>query len=294
MKKEYFILLICSVLSATPAVSTYADANKDTTYSQFAPWTLKAGGGIGRAQETNFGENKGKTNVYRLSAEYNPRYFGFEFGVTRSYFKMDFEPKDRHIEEYAVAQYLGSGTFLRETVFRGDFSQQTIEARDRFDLTFLDLGPTFHFRPGRTFDPYLSIGAGTTGFDARASYRGFGRLGLRLNFDRFYVFTEAEGSAINRYNARDIRTHYNEYSGMVGVGFYFGGNGPAEVKPEQPDSVNAEEKRNVSEEIKETSSEETKTITTEKEKETEAEEETKLPTEEKKEPPAPMNEEKPL
>ncbi|MDV6236323.1 hypothetical protein CH379_011870 [Leptospira ellisii] len=219
--------------SAAPALSVSANESKET-YSQFAPWTLKAGGGLGRVQETNYGENTGKTNVYRISAEYNPRYFGFEFGLTRSYFKMDFEPKNGHMGEYALAQYLGGGPFLRDTVFRGDPSSQSIESRDRFDLTFLDLGPTFHFRPGRTFDPYVSIGAGTTGFDARASYRGFGRLGFRLNFDRFYFFTEAEGSAINRYNARDIRTHYNEYSGIVGVGFYFGGGDSDETKRETP------------------------------------------------------------
>ncbi|XDD52319.1 hypothetical protein AB3N59_18435 [Leptospira sp. WS92.C1] len=224
-------MLISLTCAVYPGISVFSEEEKDLN-TQYAPWTLKLGGGIGKIKETTYGENSGILKNYRISAEYNPRYFGFEFGISRSYAEIDFH-KDREITyDYLVAQFIGASQHLNASVINGALSKDAFRDINQFNLTFLDIGPTFHFRPGKTFDPYISIGAGTSGFDSSASYRGYGRLGLRLNFDRFYVFTEAEGSAINRFNERNGRTHYNEYGGMLGVGFYFGGE--ESVKKEEP------------------------------------------------------------
>ncbi|TGL75769.1 hypothetical protein [Leptospira yasudae] len=232
MKKEYSILLIglaCTIL-AGPSLFAQGDSKPD---AQFAPWALKVGGGLGGVNETEFRENKGKTNNYRISAEYNSRYFGFEFGITHKIFSLSVPPRADHVLPYALFQSAGqNNSVLNGALYSGPLHRDPLRERNNFNLTFLDIGPTFHMRPGKTFDPYLSIGAGTTGFDKSASYRGFARLGFKLNFDRFFVFTEAEASAINRYYNQDLRLHYNDYSGMIGVGFHFGG-GDETLKKEE-------------------------------------------------------------
>ncbi|TGM03608.1 hypothetical protein EHQ76_08135 [Leptospira barantonii] len=235
MKKEYSILLIGFACSVFPFAGVFAQDSK-TENKQFAPWSLKIGGGIGHAEERAYKDNQGKTNNYRISAEYNPRYFGFEFGLTHKVFSLSthLHPgRPDHFLPIALYQSAGQNSSLADgALFSGSIHSDPLRERNNFNLTFLDIGPTFHMRPGKTFDPYLSIGAGTTGFDRFASYRGFARLGFKLNFDRFFVFTEAEGSSINRYYNRDLRIHYNDYSGMIGVGFHFGG-GDDNVKKEE-------------------------------------------------------------
>lgn len=236
MKKEYSILLIGFACSLAPFFSVSAQ-DSQAENKQYAPWSLKIGGGIGAVNESGKPANKGKDNNYRISAEYNPRYFGFEFGLTHKVFSLDIPPRLEHTYPFQIFQAgsmnAGPNRDVTTAAFYGS-PQYNNPLRDRkeFELTFLDIGPTFHMRPGKTFDPYISIGAGTTGFDKFASYRGFARLGFKLNFDRFFLFTEAEGSSINRYYNRDVRIHYNDYSGMVGIGFHFGG-GDENVKKEE-------------------------------------------------------------
>ncbi|MCG6195243.1 hypothetical protein LFX25_18550 [Leptospira sp. FAT2] len=232
MKKEYSILLIGLACTMFTGSSLFAQGDSKPD-AQFSPWSLKAGGGLGGVGETEYRENKGKTNNYRISAEYNPRYFGFEFGITHKIFSLSAPPRTNHVLPYALFQSAGqNNSVLNGAIFSGSLHSDPLRERNNFNLTFLDIGPTFHMRPGKTFDPYLSIGAGTTGFDRFASYRGFARLGFKLNFDRFFIFTEAEASAINRYYNRDLRLHYNDYSGMIGVGFHFGGGDETPKKEE--------------------------------------------------------------
>ncbi|PJZ52936.1 hypothetical protein [Leptospira adleri] len=235
MRKEYSVLLIGLACAIYPGIAVFGEGESEKISAQYAPWSLKIGGGIGRAEDVKYKENEGKTNNYRLSAEYNPRYFGFEFGITHKIFSLSVPSHADHILPYLTYINIGrNGNLSNETIYNAFVAAgDPLRDRNNFSLTFLDIGPTFHMRPGKTFDPYISIGAGTTGFDRFASYRGFARLGFKINFDRFFIFSEAEGSAINRYYVRDLRVNYNEYSGMVGVGFHFGGD-ESPTKKEEP------------------------------------------------------------
>ncbi|AOP36575.1 hypothetical protein A0128_21485 [Leptospira tipperaryensis] len=233
MKKKYSIFLIGITCAVTPGFGVFAQ-NDTKPDAQYAPWSLKIGGGIGHAEDVKYKEDKGKTNNYRISAEYNPRYFGFEFGLTHQLFYLSVPSHADHLLPYLTYAAIGrNGNVSNGVLYNTVASNDPLRERNNFSLTFLDIGPTFHLRPGKKFDPYISIGAGATGFDRYASYRGFGRLGFKINFDRFFVFTEAEGSAINRAYTRDVRIHYNEYSGLVGLGFHFGGEETSK-KEEQP------------------------------------------------------------
>ncbi|MBM9577978.1 hypothetical protein JWG45_12550 [Leptospira sp. 201903070] len=250
MRKEYSIFLIGLTFALYPGISVFAEGEPEKEVNaQYTPWSLKIGGGIGKGEDAHYKEDRGRTNGYRFSAEYNPRYFGFELGITHKVFSLDVSSQT----DYILLPYLAyvnigrNGNVSNERIYNtlmtaGDLQRE----KDNFSLTFLDFGPTFHMRPGKTFDPYISIGAGITGFDKFASYRGFGRLGFKINFDRFFIFTEAEGSSINRHFARDLRFQYNEYSGMVGLGFHFGGGGeessPPEKKEEPVENVSSSER----------------------------------------------------
>ncbi|TGK20556.1 hypothetical protein [Leptospira stimsonii] len=235
MKQKYSIFLIGLSCALFPALGVFAQSDTKAD-AQYAPWSLKIGGGIGGAYETEYKDNKGKTNNYRISAEYNPRYFGFEFGITHKIFSLSTNPSVNHVYPYLLYTYESTGQnrdLANGALFSGSLNSDPLRERNNFSLTFLDLGPTFHMRPGKTFDPYVSIGLGVNGFDRFASYRGFARLGFKLNFDRFFVFTEAEGSQISRYYNSDLRIRYNDYSGMIGVGFHFG-DGESSTKKGEP------------------------------------------------------------
>ncbi|WP_147455805.1 hypothetical protein [Leptospira yasudae] len=241
MKEKYSILLMFLACALYPGATVFAEGETESN-SQYAPWSLKAGGGLGEANEARYNENRGQTNNYRVSAEYNPRYFGFEFGLTRKIFSLNIP--DRWEDSFPIL-LLQAGYNINSNMrdisnqifFNGALEDNRFQERNNFSMTFLDIGPTFHMRPGKTFDPYISIGAGTTGFDRFASYRGFARLGFKLNFDRFFVFTEAEGSAINRYYSREMKINYNDYSGMIGLGFHFGGGDETTEPPKKEEST---------------------------------------------------------
>lgn len=240
MKRKYSIFLMFLACGLFPGTVVFAEGETKLN-SQYAPWSLKAGGGIGGINETQHEENKGKTNNYRISAEYNPRYFGFEFGLTHKMISLNSTAKWEDSFPflfYQASNQLNSDTrnLANQIFFNGGLQDDRLQEGNKFSMTFLDIGPTFHMRPGKTFDPYVSIGAGTTSFDRFASYRGFARLGFKLNFDRFFVFMETEGSAINRYYNRYVKLHYNDYSGMIGVGFHFGG-GEDNVKQSETSTV---------------------------------------------------------
>ncbi|XDD52320.1 hypothetical protein AB3N59_18440 [Leptospira sp. WS92.C1] len=189
-----------------PQVTEGKKEDKKANYGQFGIWALKSGWGGGRIENSSIQEDQGGSNSFRISGEYNPRYFGLEIGV--SYFKFSLNP---------YTEFPNGNPF---------------DSRERFSLTFFDIAPTLHIRPGKIFDPYLSIGGGIAGLSYGSANRGFGRLGFRINLDRIFLFAETEASTINRTYSQDLKFNYNEYSGIFGVGIYFGVDGGSDRKEE--------------------------------------------------------------
>ncbi|PJZ76550.1 hypothetical protein [Leptospira neocaledonica] len=212
--------LLLGIAICIPAMQIMAK-DTSTDISQNTAWTIKLGAGRGEVRNEN--NDYGTSSAYRISAEYNPRYFGLELGATNSNYSIKkMEEWDKNIalifsegQPVSYIQYLNFG----KAIDKGEFVK----------MNFLDIGTTFHFRPGKTLDPYVSLGIGIGSSDAK-SYRVFERLGLRANFERAFLFLEAEASNIHRYiSGTDLA--YQDYSAWIGVGSYLG---TIESKAETP------------------------------------------------------------
>ncbi|TGK03807.1 hypothetical protein EHO59_09735 [Leptospira semungkisensis] len=214
MKRLILGLAIC--LPALPAVAK--DNTTDT--KQNTAWTLKLGAARGEVRDGSY--NYGTSSAYRMSAEYNPRYLGLEVGVTQGNYSIK---KDESLDKALSFAYSGgnAGDYIAYYNFSRGF-----ENREFFRLNYVDIGPTLHLRPGKTIDPYASVGIGIAG---SGSYRTYGRLGLRVNMDRTFVYFEGEASSINRHYVQRNWT-YHDYNGWVGIGMYLGSMDPSdEVSP---------------------------------------------------------------
>lgn len=209
--------------------------------TQISPFTAKIGLGAGQA-EYQYGL-AGRSETYRAGFEYNPRNLGFELGVNRSSY---FVPQDRSTE-MASAMILSAPSFEN---FGYYFAAAAMIDKVTFSKTFLDLGPTLHFRPGSKFDPYIGAGLGIADIGAKQStLRAYGKIGVRMNFERSFLFLELEGASINR-NFQGEKYIYGEGSANLGFGYYFGASSTSENKETSPVKPKEEEPAPKQEEVK--------------------------------------------
>ncbi|TGL59003.1 hypothetical protein EHQ64_18155 [Leptospira sarikeiensis] len=193
--------------------------------TQISPFTAKIGVGAGQA-EYQYGLS-GRSETYRASFEYNPKNLGFELGVNRGNY---FVPPDKSTE-FASAMLLSAPSFDH---FGYYLSAAAAIDKVTFSKTFLDLGPTFHFRPGSKFDPYIGAGIGIADIGSKqSSLRAYGKLGVRMNFEHSFLFLELEGASINRHFQGE-KYIYGEGSGIFGFGYYFGSSGTSKQEIESP------------------------------------------------------------
>lgn len=231
MKKIISLITVCifSLLPSTLFAEPFTLIGGGT---QTSPFTAKIGVGAGQA-EYQYGL-AGRSETYRAGFEYNPKNFGFELGVNRSGY---FIPQDRSTE-MASAMILAAPTFDN---FGYYFAAAAMIDKVTFSKTFLDLGPTFHFRPGSKFDPYIGAGIGIADIGAKQStLRAYGKLGVRMNFERSFLFLELEGASINRHFQGE-KYIYGEGSGIFGFGYYFGSASSSESKEIAPAKQKEEE-----------------------------------------------------
>ncbi|EMJ99474.1 hypothetical protein AB3N61_18810 [Leptospira sp. WS58.C1] len=228
--------------------------------TQTSPFTAKIGVGAGQA-EYQYGL-AGRSETFRAGIEYNPRNLGFELGVNRASY---FVPQDRSTE-MASAMILSAPSFEN---FGYYFAAAAMIDKVTFSKTFLDLGPTFHFRPGSKFDPYIGAGLGIADMGAKQStLRAYGKLGVRMNFERSFVFLEIEGASINRHFQGE-KYIYGEGSGIFGFGYYFGSGSASDNKETPPKKEKEEEPAPKQEEIKKEEVTPSTTSTTEEDRSTE-------------------------
>ncbi|PKA16175.1 hypothetical protein [Leptospira haakeii] len=240
MKKiiSLFVVCISSLIPFSLFAEPFTLIGQGT---QISPFTAKIGIGAGQA-EYQYGL-AGRSETYRAGFEYNPRNFGFEIGVNRSSY---FIPPDRSTE-MSSAMILSAPTFDN---FGYYFAGASMIDKITFSKTFLDLGPTFHFRPGSKFDPYIGAGFGIADIGAKQStLRAYGKLGVRMNFERSFLFLELEGASINRHFLGE-KYIYGEGSGIFGFGYYFGSASSSDNKQVAPVKQKEEEPAPKQEEVK--------------------------------------------
>ncbi|TGN00279.1 hypothetical protein [Leptospira dzoumogneensis] len=231
MKKiiSLFVVCIFSLLPFSLFAEPFTIIGGGT---QISPFTAKIGVGTGQA-EYQYGL-AGRSETYRAGFEYNPRNLGFELGINRSGY---FIPQDRSTE-MSSAMILSAPTFDN---FGYYFAAAAMIDKITFSKTFLDLGPTFHFRPGSKFDPYIGAGFGIADLGAKQStLRAYGKLGVRMNFERSFLFLELEGASINRHFQGE-KYIYGEGSGIFGFGYYFGSASASDNKEVPPVKQKEEE-----------------------------------------------------
>ncbi|TGK01775.1 hypothetical protein EHQ53_14955 [Leptospira langatensis] len=213
MKMKRLVLGLAICFPVLPAVAQNKSSDMQT--KQNTAWTLKLGAGRGEVRDGSY--SYGTSSAYRMSAEYNPRYFGLELGITQGNYSIK---KEESLDKSSALAYSNGngGNYIAYRNF-----DRGIDKGEFFRLNYVDIGPTLHFRPGKTIDPYASIGIGIAD---RGSYRAYSRLGLRVNMDRAFVYFEGEASNINR-NYVDRHWTYHDYNGWVGVGMYLGSMEPS-------------------------------------------------------------------
>ncbi|TGK41489.1 hypothetical protein [Leptospira andrefontaineae] len=240
MKKLISIFVVCifSIFPFSLFAEPFTLLGEGT---QISPFTAKIGVGAGQA-EYQYGLT-GRSETYRAGFEYNPRNFGFEVGVNRSGY---FIPPDRSTE-MSSAMILSAPSFDN---FGYYFAAAAMIDKITFSKTFLDLGPTLHFRPGSKFDPYIGAGLGIADIGAKQStLRAYGKLGIRMNFERSFLFLELEGASINRHFQGE-KYIYGEGSGIFGFGYYFGSSSTSDNKETSPIKQKEEEPAPKQEEVK--------------------------------------------
>ncbi|MEI1279361.1 hypothetical protein V6Z05_13620 [Leptospira venezuelensis] len=240
MKKLIFIFALCifSIVPFSLFAEPFTLLGEGT---QISPFTVKLGVGTGQA-EYQYGLS-GRSETYRAGFEYNPRNLGFEVGVNRSGY---FVPQDRSTE-MASAIILSAPSLDNFAYY---FAAAAAIDKVTFSKTFLDLGPTLHFRPGSKFDPYIGGGLGIADLGAKQStLRAYGKIGVRMNFERSFLFLELEGASINRHFQGE-KFIYGEGSGIFGFGYYFGSSPSSDTKEISPVKPKEEEPASKQEEVK--------------------------------------------
>ncbi len=147
----------------------------------------------------------------RFLAEYLPHQLGFQFGM--NYHSINVTYKDNSSVLGALLLLLPSNSSANPNSSNPLFSLNNLAPifapiilltssfqNPNFSthLASFDFASTFHFRPRKTFDPYVNvgIGLGTCGY-ACAGGKIFGRLGSKINLGLGYIFIEGEYTEIS-------------------------------------------------------------------------------------------------
>lgn len=175
----------------------------------------------------------------RFLAEYLPNHFGFQFGMNYNSINVVYKDNTLALGSLFLFQSLATQNS------NNDSSNNTTPSNNSFDpTTFLilpvlfnaaarntsfsahattfDFASTIHFRPRKTFDPYLNvgIGVGTCGY-ACAAGKIFGRLGARVNLGEGYIFLEGEYTEmVVRPSGAPASVKLNGSLGLFGFGLY--------------------------------------------------------------------------
>lgn len=172
----------------------------------------------------------GQTYNGRFYAEYLPGHIGLLFGMSNTVYdlKAKANPTDQLLPLLLVQGLSGSSsssstssstsTILLLSLLTSSVGD-AVKIQD--SITYFDIGPTFHARPRKTFDPYLALGVGAGSCSGNCySYRGYAKLGMRVNFGGGYIFLEAEQSyaevKIGKVSSDPIKNQI----GIFGFGLY--------------------------------------------------------------------------
>lgn len=149
--------------------------------------------------------DKGESGSVRGRGEYltDSGYFGFFAGVSNIVSKFDPESKNFYsrililnsAQNNPQLPFIPSArgavtTAVAASLLISQFRTLVV------NQTYLDAGLTLHFIPWNNIDPYISVGygMGILGKSSNSSNRSFFSVGIRYNFEKFYLFLEHEKS----------------------------------------------------------------------------------------------------
>ncbi|RHX88759.1 hypothetical protein [Leptospira stimsonii] len=171
----------------------------------------------------------GSTYHGRFLAEYLPGHVGFLFGMSNTVFDLKLKQSgaDQLIPLLTIQALLtptsGSSSSSSSSLLLllPLLSSGGADAKIQDSITYFDFGPTFHARPRKTFDPYFALGLGAGSCSGNCySYRGFAKLGLRVNFGGGYIFLEAEQSQAEVRIGKVSSDPIQNQLGIFGFGLY--------------------------------------------------------------------------
>ncbi|AOP34869.1 hypothetical protein A0128_14045 [Leptospira tipperaryensis] len=171
----------------------------------------------------------GSTYHGRFFAEYLPGHVGLLFGMSSTVF--DLKLKQSAMDQLApllTIQALFSPTSSSSSTAASTSILYLLplltggtDTKIQDTITYFDVGPTFHARPRKTFDPYFALGIGAGSCSGNCySYRGFAKLGLRVNFGGGYLFLEAEQSQSEVRIGKISSDPIQNQIGIFGFGLY--------------------------------------------------------------------------
>ncbi|PJZ28213.1 hypothetical protein [Leptospira kmetyi] len=221
--------------------ATYSEQSSSSGSSALLPLLLTSSSSSSSSSSSNLllplllssGSSKqqysGSTYHGRFYAEYLPGNFGLLFGMSNTVFdlKAKANPTDQLLPLLLIQSMTGSSSSSSSssssltTILLLSALDSGSAAKIQDSITYLDIGPTFHARPRKTFDPYLALGIGAGSCSGNCySYRGYAKLGLRVNFGGGYIFLEGEQShaevRIGKVSSDPIKNQI----GIFGFGLY--------------------------------------------------------------------------
>ncbi|MBP9886931.1 MAG: hypothetical protein KBF93_11590 [Leptospiraceae bacterium] len=182
-------------------------------------WYFYVAGGGGKA--TSFGVNA-VTAGGQTGFEYRPNpYLGFGLGVGASNWAVKTET-DYQKNLFIIA---GSGIISRGAALY--LLPIAAASRSEYTITYNNYQANFNFHMNgeKTFDPYIGIGViggSCTGVVKCTITGGELRLGLQINFNRMFIFIQAQGQTLNfKEEGNTVVSNASNGMGIFGLGVRF-------------------------------------------------------------------------
>lgn len=211
MRKILMITLFAFVsLSAQETTTT----SKTDSYN----WYFYLGGGGGKAD--SFGISA-KTTSGQVGFEYrlNP-YIGFGLGGGMNNWAVKTETDRQGIFLAFIASDRSSVSSNLPVYF--------LITPTRYEVKYNHYSANFnyHINGDKTFDPYIGIGViggSCTGSIGGCTVLGAeGRLGLQINFTRFFVYLQGQGQSLNfKQDGNPLVSNATNFTGTFGLGVRF-------------------------------------------------------------------------
>jgi len=173
---------------------------------------------------------KGESYQNHFKAEYKPKYWGFQFGMSSGSYDLQQEadPFGNAIPllfflpaQPVSSSGYNSGQAFATILLLSAFLDMASQTPVSLSLTTFDFAATLHVTPFSLFDPYLVAGIGIGSCGSKCTLgKGFAKLGLRLNLTGGFLFLEGQKQISYLKPAGFDAIEMEETMGLFGFGLY--------------------------------------------------------------------------